>query len=424
MKKMSLAKKIFIALILGCISGVIFNFIRQKFAFNAIEEILIDGVIRLIGQSFTNLIKSMVLPLVFVSISLGVASIGNLKKLGRVGSKIILFYLGTTMLAVSLAIFFTKFVDPATNNFHIASKNNYRLEQQNDNKEANNISISQTILDIIPVNPFKSLVEGNMLQIIFLAILVGIAVTLVEQKAEPIKKILESANEINLKIISLIMDLAPIGIFALITYTFSNFGLNIISSMAKYLFVIYLLLAFQALVVYSLMLKIFTRLSVKKFWKKFWPVASVAFSTASSNASLPISIKAADTMGVSRDISSFTLSLGATINMNGTAIMHGITVIFLSHIYNISLTMSDLIKVVTMSTLASIGTAGVPGVGMLMLAMVLKSVNIPVEGLGLVLGIDRIIDAGRTLVNVMGDNICTVIVADLEKELDQKKFDA
>ena len=172
------------------------------------------------------------------------------------------------------------------------------------------------------------------------------------------------------------------------------------------------------------MLKLFTRLSIKKFWQKFWPVASVAFSTASSNASLPVSIKAANNMGISENISSFALSLGATINMNGTSIMHGITVVFLAHIYNINLSLPDLIKVVFISTFASIGTAGVPGVGMLMMAMVLESINIPAESLAIVLGIDRILDAGRTVVNVMGDSICTLIVADLEKELDRKKFNS
>lgn len=410
--KISLAKKIFIALILGCISGIIFNVVPKNYFFH---NIFLEGFINLIGQSFTNLIKTMVVPLVFVSITLGVSSIGNLKKLGSVGSKIIAFYLGTTALAISIAIFFTKFIDPG-NNFHIPNTSKIPIDNQQ------NISISKIILDIIPTNPIQSLAQGNMLQIIFFAILIGIGITLAEKKSEPVKKILDSANEINLKLISLIMEFAPIGIFALITYTFSNFGFDIISSISKYLFVVYFILLFHATVVYTLMFKIWTKLSIKNFWKKFWPVATVAFSTSSSNAALPVSIEATDKMGVSRDISSFALSLGSTINMNGTAIMHGITVVFLAHIYNIDLSTTDLIKVILMSTLASVGTAGVPGVGMLMLAMVLELVNIPVEAIGFVLGIDRILDAGRTVVNVMGDCICTVIVAALENELDKKKF--
>lgn len=421
-KKFSLAKKIFIAMILGCLLGILFNYLKEKYSIDGFAKIFLDGFVKTIGQAFTNLIKAMVMPLVFVSISLGVASIGNLKKLSRVGSKIFLFYVTTTIIAVSCAIFLTKFIDPA-NNFHM--KNNINLTQQiNNNQEAKKINFANMILESVPTNPIQAFVKENMLQIIFLAILLGMAITLLQEKSDLVKKFLEQANEINLKIISMIMQLAPIGVFCLITYTFSNFGFAMISSMAKYIFVFYLALAFQAIIIYSLMLKLFTRLSIKKFWQKFWPVASVAFSTASSNASLPVSIKAANNMGISENISSFALSLGATINMNGTSIMHGITVVFLAHIYNINLSLSDLIKVVCISTFASIGTAGVPGVGMLMMAMVLESINIPAESLAIVLGIDRILDAGRTVVNVMGDNVCTLIVSDLEKELDRKKFNS
>lgn len=412
MKKISLAKKIFVALILGCICGIIFNIAPQNYF---LDHIFLDGIINLIGQAFTNIIKAMVVPLVFVSITLGVASIGNLKKLGRVGSKIIAFYFGTTAVAVSIAIFFTKFINPGSS-FHLPNASQVPISHEQ------KFSISKIILDIVPTNPIESLAQGNMLQIIFFAVLIGIGITLVADKAVPVKKLLESMNEINLKLVAVIMEFAPIGVFALITYTFSNFGFEIIASISKFLFVVYLVLFFHAMVIYTIMFKFWTKLDIKKFWKKFWPVATVAFSTSSSNAALPVSIEAADKMGVSRDISSFTLSLGSTINMNGTAIMHGITVIFLAHIYNIDLSTADLIKVVLMSTLASVGTAGVPGVGMLMLAMVLELVNIPVEGIGLVLGIDRILDAGRTVVNVMGDCICTVIVAKLENELDEKKF--
>ena len=420
-KKFSLAKKIFIAMILGCLVGVLFNYLKEKYGLDGFERFFLDGCVKMIGTAFTNLIKAMVMPLVFVSISLGVASIGNLKKLSRVGLKIFLFYLGTTIIAVSLAIFLTKFIDPATN-FHV--KNKFNVNQEINNDQQKKVGIANMILESVPTNPIQSFVQENMLQIIFLAILLGVAITLLQEKSDLIKKFLEQSNEINLTIINMIMNFAPIGVFCLITYTFSNFGIGMISSMAKYIFVFYLALIFHTIFVYSLMLKIFTGLNVKKFWQKFWPVASVAFSTASSNASLPISIKASDNMGVSKNISSFALSLGATINMNGTSIMHGITVVFLAHIYNVNLSLPDLIKVVCTSTLASIGTAGVPGVGMLMMAMVLKSINIPAEGLAIVLGIDRILDAGRTVVNVMGDSVCTLIVAFLEKEFDRKKFDS
>lgn len=412
MKKLSLVKKIFIALILGSIFGLVLNKLPHNIVF---EHFVLNGVIKLIGQAFTNLIKAMVVPLVLVSIILGTASIGDLKKLGSIGSKIVLFYIGTTILAVTLALFMAEFINPAAHQFHVA--NNFVPEQQH-------LSAYQIILDIIPTNPIQSLANGNMLQVIFFAVLFGIGITLVGEKASSVKKFLDSLNEINLKLISVIMQFAPIGVFALISYTFYNFGWDIISSLSKYVLVVYVALAIQAFVIYSLMFWAFTRLDIRKFWRKFAPVASIAFSTSSSNAALPVSMEAADKMGIARGVSSFTLSLGSTINMNGTAIMHGITVVFLAHIYNIDLTTVDFIKVICMSTLAAIGTAGVPGVGMLMLAMVLQLVNIPIEAIGLVLGIDRILDAGRTVVNVMGDCVCTLIVAKLENDLDIDKFNS
>ena len=262
-KKFSLAKKIFIAMILGCLFGILFNYLKEKYSIDGFAKIFLDGFVKTVGQAFTNLIKAMVMPLVFVSISLGVASIGNLKKLSRVGSKIFLFYVTTTIIAVSLAIFLTKFIDPA-NNFHM--KNNINLTQQiNNNQEAKKINFANMILESVPTNPIQSFVKENMLQIIFLSILLGMAITLLQEKSDLIKKILEQANEINLKIINMIMQLAPIGVFCLITYTFSNFGFAMISSMAKYIFVFYLALVFQAIIIYSLMLKLFTRLSIKKF---------------------------------------------------------------------------------------------------------------------------------------------------------------
>jgi len=414
-KNFSQAKKILFALVLGCIAGLVFNNLPDNYF---LKDFVLEKIINLAGQMFVNLIKSMIVPLVFVSIALGVASIGNLEKLGSVGSKIVCFYLGTTAFAASIALFFAKLINPASK-FYI---NNIYTQQV---VEMHKKSMAQIILDIIPVNPIESLAKGDMLQIIFFAILIGIGITLIDQdKSAPIKKIFESLNEINLKLVNLIMKLAPLGVFALITYTFASFGRDIIFSLSRFLLLTYFVLIFQALITYSIMFKIFTRLDIKKFWKKFLPVAGIAFSSSSSNASLPVAIEAASNMGVPREISSFSLSLGSTINMNGTAIMQGITVVFLASIYQVDLSLIDIIKVVLTATLAAVGTAGVPGAGVLMLSMVLKLVSIPVEGIGLVLGIDRIIDAGRTVVNVMGDSVCTVIVAKLENDLDYEKFNS
>ncbi|MBS4804696.1 MAG: dicarboxylate/amino acid:cation symporter, partial [Clostridium sp.] len=264
--------------------------------------------------------------------------------------------------------------------------------------------------------------NGDMLQIIFFSILLGIAISLVGKKAEIVKKAFESLNEVIMKIVQIVMSFAPIGVFALMTNTFATMGFNAMIPLIKYMFVILFSLLIHSIFVYGGMFKLFTRLSIKPFLKKFIKPASIVFSTASSNAALPVTLETVNEMGVDNSISSFTIPLGSTINMDGTAIMQGVAAIFISQVYDVNLGLPSILTIILTATLASIGTAGVPGVGMVMLSMVLQSVGLPIEGIGLILGIDRILDMCRSTVNTMGDCICTIIISKSENSFDTSKY--
>ena len=288
---------------------------------------------------------------------------------------------------------------------------------------AESTAVSDVILNIIPTNPINSLAEGNMLQIIVFALLIGLILAQLKDKAETVGKFFTQFNDIMMKMTTIVMKAAPIGVFCLIATTFSTMGWNAFAPLLKYIFAVFLALAIHCLVTYMLMLKGFTKLSPIKFLSKFAPVMSFAFSTASSNASIPLSIETLDEkLGVSENISSFTVPLGATINMDGTAIMQGVAVVFVAQAFGINLGLNDYLTVILTATLASIGTAGVPGVGMITLSMVFNSIGLPVEGIGLIMGIDRILDMCRTAVNVTGDAVCTTIIAKQYGELDESIF--
>ena len=340
---------------------------------------------------------------------------GDVKKLGRIGVKTMCFYLLTTALAISIALGIGKLINPG---FGLDMSN--LITQETTIGESK--SLTEIILGIIPTNPIQSLANGEMLQIIFFALLLGIAMSMIGKKADPVRKFFESANEICMKMVSVIMAFAPYGVFALITKTFSTVGFEAFASLLKYMVAVLLALFVQAILVYSGMIKGLTGLKLKPFFKNFANVAAVTFSTASSNAALPLTIETMEDLGVDNSVASFTLPLGATINMDGTAIMQGVACIFISQIYGIELGFSSLITIILTATLASIGTAGVPGVGMITLSMVLSSVGLPIEGVGLIMGVDRLLDMTRTTVNVMGDCACTLIVSNSENELDKEKY--
>jgi len=415
-KKVGLTTKIFIALILGAIVGVVLHYAVPSGHFK--DAVLIEGVLYVIGQGFIKLMKMLVVPLVFCSLVCGSMSIGDTKKLGTVGVRTLIFYLATTALAVTVALTVGNILDPGVGLDMTAVQANAAEVQT---MEAT--TLTSTLLNLIPDNPIGSLASGNMLQIIVFALIVGVILAKLGERAETVSNFFTQFNDVMMEMTMMVMSLAPIGVFCLISRTFATIGFSAFVPLAKYMIGVLLALVIQCFVVYLGLLKVFTGLNPIKFIKNFFPVMAFAFSTATSNATIPMSIDTlAKKMGVSKKISSFTIPLGATINMDGTAIMQGVAVVFAAQAFGIELGMAEYITVIGTATLASIGTAGVPSVGLVTLTMVFNSVGIPVEAIGLIMGIDRILDMSRTAVNITGDAVCTTIVAKQNNALDTEVF--
>lgn len=415
-KKINLTTKIFIALILGAICGIVLHYFVP--AGNFRDKILIEGVFYILGNGFLRLMQMLVVPLVFCSLVCGASAIGDTKTLGKVGIKTMAFYLATTALAITVALTVAKVINPGIG-LDISAI------EQSKTTVAESTSVADTFLNVIPTNPIQGLAEGNMLQIILFSIIVGIILAKLGSKVEIVSKFFSQFNDVMMEMTMMVMKVAPIGVFCLISKTFANIGFDAFVPMLKYMFGVFFALGLQCFVVYMLLLKGFAGLNPFKFIKKFAPVMGFAFSTATSNATIPMSIDTLDKkMGVSKRISSFTIPLGATINMDGTAIMQGVAVIFVAQAFHINLDFVDYLTVIATATLASIGTAGVPGVGLITLSMVFNSVGLPVEGIALIMGIDRILDMTRTAVNITGDAVCTTIVAYQNGDLDREVFES
>ena len=372
-KKMGLTTKIFVALIAGAILGIILCYLVPDSSFK--KDVIVEGILYVIGQGFIRLMKMLVVPLVFCSLVCGSMSIGDTKKLGTVGVRTLVFYLATTALAVSVALTVGNLINPGVG-----------LDMSSIQSSASSVetmeatSLTDTILNIIPDNPINSLASGTMLQVIVFALIVGVILAKMGERAETVANFFSQFNDIMMEMTMMIMALAPIGVFCLISRTFANI-------------------------------------------KKFFPVMAFAFSTATSNATIPMSIDTlSKKVGVSKKISSFTIPLGATINMDGTSIMQGVAVVFAAQAFGIHLSPMDYVTVIGTATLASVGTAGVPSVGLVTLTMVFNSVGLPVEAIGLIMGIDRILDMTRTAVNITGDAVCTTIVAHQNGALDKNVF--
>ncbi len=418
-KKFGLTTLIFIALISGAIVGVIVNSFFANVTW--LQNVLVDGVFYIVGQGFISLMKMLVVPLVFCSIVCGAASIGDTKTLGSVGVRTIIFYICTTMLAVAVALGVASLINPGLGLDMSAVES---VSTSVDGSTSTNVSLVETILNIIPTNPIASLANGEMLQIIFFALIVGVILAKLKEKVQLVSNLFQQGNDIMMEMTMMIMQIAPIGVFCLIARTFSQLGFSAMIPMFKYMITVVLALGVQCYGVYMVMLKIFGGLNPFKFVKKFFPVQAFAFSTATSNATIPLNIDTLEEkMGVSRKISGFTIPLGATINMDGTSIMQGVAVVFVAQAFGIELSAVDYLTVIATATLASIGTAGVPSVGLVTLAMVFDSVGLPVSGIGLIMGIDRILDMLRTAVNITGDAVCTTIVAKQNNALDKEVFD-
>lgn len=418
-KKLGLTTVIFIALIAGTVTGTIINNFFMHI--DVVNKVIVEGIFYVIGQGFISLMKMLVVPLVFCSIVCGAASIGDTKTLGKVGVRTIIFYICTTMLAVAVALSVASLINPGLGLDMSAVEN---VKTTIDSSATNtDLSLVDTILNIIPTNPIASLANGEMLQIIVFALIVGIILAKLKDKAQLVSNFFQQGNDIMMEMTMMIMKIAPIGVFCLVGRTFSELGFSAMVPMFKYMITVVLALAIQCYGVYMIMLRVFAGLNPFKFAKKFFPVQAFAFSTATSNATIPLNIDTLEEkVGVSRKISGFTIPLGATINMDGTSIMQGVAVVFVAQAFGIHLDPADYLTVIATATLASIGTAGVPSVGLVTLAMVFDSVGLPVSGIGLIMGIDRILDMLRTVVNITGDAVCTTIVAKQNKELDKEVF--
>ena len=414
-KRFSLTNQIFFALIAGALTGVILNIVSAGQHSGFINNWLVSGLFEIVGKMFISAIRMLVVPLVLTSLICGAAGINDIKKLGRVGGKTLIFYLSTTAIAVTIALIVSYIIDPGIG---------FQTEIQVAEKiETPTLSIAQTIYSIVPVNPFAAFSEGNMLQVIFFALVFGFSMAALGEKVQNVRTLIEQLNEIVMKMIMVVMATAPFGVFALVANVFAKEGFSAFVPLIKYIICVTVALLIQFSVTYGLALKIFARLSLITFIKKFYSTMLVAFSTASSNATLPVTMETAEKeMGVSNKIASFTLPLGATVNMDGTAIMQGCAVVFISQVYGIDLSLTALLTVVLTATIASIGTAGVPSVGLITLSMVLTQAGLPVEGIALIMGIDRILDMMRTAVNISGDTVVTLIVAKSEGELDESVF--
>lgn len=415
-RKFSLTTKIFIALILGLIVGVIFNLAIP--ASYVRDTVFVDGIFYVIGNGFIKLMKMLVVPLVFCSLVCGASAIGDTKSLGKVGGKTIVFYLCTTALAVSVAIGVANVIKPGKG-FDMSS-----IQAASD-VTTTETTVTETLLNIIPDNPFSSLANGTMLQVIFFALIVGILLAKMGEKAELLSNFMNQCNDLMMEMTTLVMSFAPVGVFCMLARTFANLGFDAFVPLLKYMGSVVLALGVQLFVVYMLFLVIFTRLNPFKFLKKFFPVMAFAFSTSTSNATIPLNIDTLESkIGVPRKIASFTIPLGATINMDGTSIMQGVAVVFAAQAYGINLGLKGYITVIATATLASIGTAGIPSVGLVTLSMVFASVGLPIEAIAIIMGIDRILDMLRTAVNITGDAVCTTVIAHQNKELDRKVFNS
>ncbi|WP_292882308.1 dicarboxylate/amino acid:cation symporter [Methanobrevibacter sp. UBA188] len=410
-KKISLGNWILIGMILGFIVGLILNFwVKDPF----IKDIvLIDNVFYIGGTVFIKLMKMLVVPLVFCSIVVGVASISDIRKIGKIGGTTILIYLLTTALAITIALLIAGIIKPGEGlNMAGLAQANLTTAQ----------SMADTVINIIPDNPINSLASGDMLPVIIFGVLIGIILAKLREETKTVNKLFEEGNTIMMEMTSIVMKFAPIGVFCLMAKTFAGLGFEGLMPLLKYIGCVLLGLAIQAFIVYPSIMVILTRLNPIKFFKRFISVMFFAFSSSTSNATIPLNMEKLSEMGVSRDVSSFTIPLGATINMDGTAIMQGCAVMFAAQAYGIDLGTSALITVVFTAVMASVGTAGVPSVGLITLNMVFNSVGLPVDAIGIIMGIDHLLDMFRTAVNVTGDAICTLIVSFRSKALDLDVF--
>lgn len=420
---MSLTKRVLLAMVLGITVGISLNQYLGITADNPvpatasgqwIKFYVVDGFLDAMGQIFLASLKLLVVPLVFISLVCGSAALGNHSSMGRMAGKTIFLYIITTSIAVSIALVISLAVGPGEG---------MNMSLPEDVSVPVAPSIKDTLIGIFPTNPVQAMAEGNMLQIIVFSLLFGIAVSRTDSARKYILEMFDHLNNVVIRMILMMMELAPYGVFCLLARLFVSSGYEAVLDLAKYFFTLLGILIFYGICVYSLMLKVFTGLNPWVFARKMWPVLLFGFSTSSSGATMPFTMRTIEhDLGVDNKIASFTVPLGTAINMDGTAIMQGVATVFIAQAYGIDIGLGGYLMVIITASLAAIGTAAVPSAGMIMLAMVLQQAGLPLEGIALVLSVDRLLDMVRTSVNITGDGVVSCIVANSEKMLDRERF--
>ncbi len=416
---MNLTSRIILAMVLAMAGGIFLKFINDSGYLGDLGQLILldfftEGILDVVGQIFIASLRLVIVPLVFFSLVCGVVSISSSSRLGTISLKTLSLYLLTTAIAISVALTFALIFKPGVG-IDLALPTAFEASEAP--------SLKQVLIDIFPTNPIAAMAEGNMLQIIVFSILFGIALKSLGEAGSSLKNSFEVINNVILSLVRMLIELAPYGIFALLFSLFAVQGFGMIGDLAKYFFLLVFVLLFHGFVTYGSLLTLIGRLNPVQFFLKVRSLAVFAFSTSSSSATMPVTLETVkNKLGVNPSVGSFTVPLGATINMDGTAIMQGVATVFISQAYNIDLSLVDYLMVILTATLASIGTAGVPGVGLIMLAMVLQQVGLPVEGIALIIGVDRLLDMTRTAVNVCGDAMVSCLVAKSENEFEISTF--
>ena len=411
---MQLSSKILLGMALGIVVGLILNMISDGSDSGPLTAWVVEYVFDVVGRIFIASLKLLVVPLVFVSLVCGSAAMGENVKMGRIAFKTLALYLFTTAIAITIALTLANIINPGMGIDTTATATYVAATPP---------SFKDVLIGIFPTNPIQAMSEGNMLQIIVFAILVGVAITQAGAAGKSTLVGFQTFNEVIMRMVTILMHLAPFGVFCLLAKLFTEEGFTAIFNLALYFMTVTLVLLIHAAVVYTSIFSFFTRLNPLTLIKNMRPAMLFAFSTSSSNATMPITLNVMEKrVGVDNSIASFTVPLGATINMDGTAIMQGVATVFIAQAYGLDLGMTEYLAVIATATLASVGTAGVPGVGLIMLSMVLQQVGLPVEGIGLIIGVDRLLDMMRTVVNVTGDGMVTSVVAKSEGLLDEAIF--
>ncbi|MFD1216856.1 MULTISPECIES: dicarboxylate/amino acid:cation symporter [Microbulbifer] len=417
---MGLTKKIVLAMIAGIAVGLLLNFLNTsqllgETVSGLINNYLTTGLFDIVGRIFIASLKLMVVPLVLVSLVCGACALSEGSRVGVLAGKTLLLYLLTTAAAITLALVLALVIQPGAGMEGMASDATFDPQPSP--------PLSEVLVNIFPTNPVDAMAKGNMLQIIVFALLMGYAVSRSGKPGQRIAGFFNDLNEVIMRMVGVLMVFAPYGVFALLATKIAQLGLDAIVQLMKYFLVVLSALLLHAFGVYSILLKLLSGLSPLKLIKKMRPAMVFAFSTASSAATIPVTLQTVEKrLGVDNKVASFTVPLGATINMDGTAIMQGVATVFISQLYGIDIGLMGYLTVILTATLASIGTAGVPGVGLIMLAMVLQQVGLPLEGIAIVMGVDRLLDMVRTAVNITGDSVVTAIVAKSEGALNVERF--